>query len=95
MPQWAPVGRAALAAVEAPPRHRCHYGTGMGDADAYDEFGPPDSTGEDDPIEPLEIVPCSVPIEAYDPDVGGGSVVRLFFQPGDRGAAPDVDSRRW
>lgn len=42
-------------------------------------------------VEPLEIVPYPVPIEAHDPEVGGGSVVRLFFQPGDRSAAPDVD----
>ena len=42
-------------------------------------------------IESLEIVPYPVPIEAHDPDVGGGSVVRLFFQPGDRPEAPDVD----
>lgn len=65
--------------------------TGMGDADAYDEFEPLDKVGEDDEFEPLEIVPYPVPIEAHDPEVGGRSVVRLFFQPGDRGAAPDVD----
>lgn len=64
---------------------------GMGDADAYDEFEPLDTAGEDDEIEPLEIVPYRVPIEAHDPEIGGPSVVRLFFQPGDRGAAPDVD----
>ncbi len=51
----------------------------MSDAGAYDEF------------DPLEIVPYPVEIEAHDPEVGGGSVVRLFFQPGDRGGAPDVD----
>jgi hypothetical protein len=62
----------------------------MSDADAYDEFEPLDNSGEDE-VEPLEIVPYPVPIEAHDPEVGGGSVVRLFFQPGDRGAAPDVD----
>lgn len=62
----------------------------MGDADAHDEFEPLDNAGEDE-IEPLEIVPYPVPIEAHDPEVGGGPVVRLFFQPGDRGAAPDVD----
>jgi hypothetical protein len=62
----------------------------MSDADAYDEFEPLDNAGEDE-VEPLEIVPYPVPIEAHDPEVGGGSVVRLFFQPGDRDAAPDVD----
>jgi hypothetical protein len=62
----------------------------MSDADAYDEFEPLDNAGEDE-VEPLEIVPNPVPIEAHDPEVGGGSVVRLFFQPGDRGGAPDVD----
>jgi hypothetical protein len=62
----------------------------MGGEDAYDEFKPPHSAGED-PFEPLEIVPYPVPIEAYDPEVGGGSVVRLFFQPGDHAAAPEVD----
>lgn len=62
----------------------------MSDADAYDEFEPLHNAGEDE-VEPLEIVPYPVPIEAHDPEVGGGSVVRLFFQPGDRGAAPDVD----
>ena len=64
---------------------------GMGDADAYDEFEPLDAAGEDDEIEPLEVVPYWVPIEAHDPEIGGPSVVRLYFQPGDRGAAPDVD----
>lgn len=44
-----------------------------------------------DPFEPLEIIPYPVEIEAHDPEVGEGSVVRLFFQPGDRGAAPEVD----
>lgn len=63
----------------------------MGDADAYDEFEPLDAAGEDDEVEPLEIAPYWVPIEAHDPEIGGPSVVRLFFQPGDRGAAPDVD----
>jgi hypothetical protein len=63
----------------------------MGEADAYDEFGPLDDAGEEDDIEPLEIVPYAVEIEAHDPEVGGGSVVRLFFQPGDRAAAPEVD----
>jgi hypothetical protein len=63
----------------------------MGDADAYDELEPLERAGEDDEVEPLEIVPYPVPIEAHDPEVGGRSVVRLFFQPGDRGAAPDVD----
>ena len=62
----------------------------MSDADAYDEFEPLGNAGEDE-VEPLEIVPYPVPIEAHDPQVGGGSVVRLFFRPGDRGAAPDVD----
>jgi hypothetical protein len=59
-------------------RARARYGAGMGDADDEDEF------------EPLELVPCPVPIDAHDPQVGG-SVVRLFFQPGDRGRAPYVD----
>ena len=63
----------------------------MGDEDPYAEFEPLDDAGEDDKFEPLEIVPYPVAIEAHDPEVGGGSVVRLFFQPGDRGAAPDVD----
>lgn len=66
----------------------------MGDADAYDEFEPLDAAGEDDDIEPLEIDPYCVPIEAHDPEIGGPSVVRLFFQPGDRGAAPAVDGVR-
>src|SRR5215204_2456296 len=60
----------------------------MGGADAYDEFKPPHNGG---PVEPLEIVPYPVPIEAYDSEVGGRSVVRLFFQPGDHAAAPEVD----
>jgi hypothetical protein len=62
----------------------------MGGADAHDELEPPHRGGED-PVEPLEIVPYPVPIEAYDPEVGGRSVVRLFFQPGDHAAAPEVD----
>jgi hypothetical protein len=63
----------------------------MGDADAYDEFEPREHAGEDDEVEPLEIVPYPVAIEAHDPEVGGDSVVRLFFQPGDLAAAPEVD----
>jgi hypothetical protein len=63
----------------------------MADADAYDEFEPPDDANDYDEVEPLEIVPYPVEIEAHDPEVGGRSVVRLYFQPGDRGAAPDVD----
>jgi hypothetical protein len=62
----------------------------MSDAGAHDEFEPLGDAGEDE-VEPLEFVPYPVPIEAHDPEAGGGSVVRLFFQPGDRGAAPDVD----
>jgi hypothetical protein len=46
----------------------------MGGADAHDEFKPPHNGGED-PVEPLEIVPHPVPIEGYDPEVGGRSVV--------------------
>jgi hypothetical protein len=48
----------------------------MDDADEHEEF------------EPLEVVPVPVPIEAHDPDVGGPSVVRLFFRAGDHGAWP-------
>jgi hypothetical protein len=62
----------------------------MSDADAFDEPEPLGDAGEEE-VEPLEIVPYPVPIEAHDPEAGGGSVVRLFFQPGDRAAAPDVD----
>jgi hypothetical protein len=45
--------------------------TGIGDADAYDEFEPLDSAGEDEEIGPLEIVPYWVPIESHDPEIGG------------------------
>ena len=58
-----------------------------------DRYGPGMATQEagDEEFEPLEIVPYPVPIEAHEPGVGGASTVRLFFQPGDRAAAPDVD----
>lgn len=62
----------------------------MGEADPHDEFQQPNS-GDEDPVEPLEIVPYPVPIDAHDPEVGGRSVVRLFFQPGDHASAPEVD----
>ena len=48
----------------------------MADADAYDEFEPLENSDEDDEVEPLEIVPYPVAIEAHDPEVGGPSVVR-------------------
>jgi hypothetical protein len=62
----------------------------MGAGDSHDALEPPDDGGEA-PAEPLEIVPYPVEIDAYDPEVGGPSVVRLFFQPGDHAAAPEVD----
>jgi hypothetical protein len=43
---------------------------------------------DDEEFEPLEVVPVSVPINAYDPDVGGPSVVRLFFRTGAHGGWP-------
>jgi len=48
----------------------------MGDAD------------EDEELEPLEIVPVPVPIDAHDPEVGGPTVVRLFFKAGAHGGWP-------
>jgi hypothetical protein len=47
-------------------------------------------TDEDDAeeLEPLEVVPVPVPIEAHDPDAGGPSVVRLFFRAGAYGDWP-------
>jgi hypothetical protein len=48
----------------------------MSDADEHEEF------------EPLEVVPVPVPIDAHDPDVGGPSVVRLFFRAGAYGDWP-------
>src|SRR5262249_41561328 len=68
----------------------CRYGDQMGDADPHDESQPPNS-GDENPVEPLEIIPYPVPIDAHDPEVGGRSIVRLFFQPGDHAAAPEVD----
>lgn len=46
------------------------YGDTMSDADEHEQF------------EPLEAVPVPVSIEAHDPEVGGPSVVRLFFRAG-------------
>jgi hypothetical protein len=46
------------------------YGAAMTDEDNDEEF------------EPLELVPVPVSIDAHDPDVGGPSVVRLFFRAG-------------
>jgi hypothetical protein len=47
-------------------------------------------TGEDEgeELEPLEVVPVPVPISAHDPDVGGPSVVRLFFRAGSHSGWP-------
>lgn len=42
----------------------------MDDAETHEEY------------EPLEVVPVPVPINAHDPEVGGPSVVRLFFRAG-------------
>lgn len=52
------------------------YGDAMTDDDDDDEF------------EPLELVPVPVSIKAHDPDVGGPSVVRLFFRAGSHGGWP-------
>jgi hypothetical protein len=46
------------------------YGDAMTDGDDDEEF------------EPLEVVPVPVPINAHDPEIGGPSVVRLFFSAG-------------
>jgi hypothetical protein len=43
---------------------------------------------EDDEFEPLQVFPDPVPIKAHDPDVGGPSVVRLFFRAGSHGGWP-------
>jgi hypothetical protein len=43
---------------------------------------------DDDEFEPLELVPVPVSIDAHDPDVGGPSVVRLFFRAGSHGGWP-------
>jgi hypothetical protein len=43
---------------------------------------------EDEEFEPLQIVPVPVAIDAHDPDVGGPSVVRLFFRAGSHGGWP-------
>jgi hypothetical protein len=52
------------------------YGAAMTDEDNDEEF------------EPLELVPVPVSIDAHDPDVGGPSVVRLFFRAGSHGGWP-------
>ena len=43
---------------------------------------------DDEEFEPLEVVPVPVYISAYDPEVGGPSVVRLFFMAGAAGDWP-------
>ena len=43
---------------------------------------------DDEEFEPLELVPDPVPINAHDPNVGGPSVVRLFFRAGSHGGWP-------
>lgn len=43
---------------------------------------------EDEEFEPLQVVPVPVPINAHDPDVGGPSVVRLFFSAGSHSGWP-------
>ena len=50
---------------------------------------------EDKEFEPLEIVPFPVPINAHDPDVGGPSVVRLFFRPVATAVGPVAGLRMW
>jgi len=47
-----------------------------------------DEDEDDDEFEPLQVFPAPVPIKAHDPDVGGPSVVRLFFRTGGRGGWP-------
>jgi hypothetical protein len=69
---------ATAAEAQSAPLWRCRqsvggsgrYGAAMTDADNDEEF------------EPLESVPDPVSINAHDPDVGGPSVVRLFFRAG-------------
>jgi hypothetical protein len=43
---------------------------------------------DDEEFEPLRVVHVPVPIKAHDPDVGGPSVVRLFFRTGGHGGRP-------
>jgi hypothetical protein len=43
---------------------------------------------DDDEFEPLLVFPDPVHIKAHDPDVGGPSVVRLFFRPGPTAIGP-------
>jgi hypothetical protein len=43
---------------------------------------------DDEELEPLQVFPDPVPINAHDPDVGGPSVVRLFFRAGAYGHRP-------
>src|SRR3954454_17118404 len=84
--RWWPVRRSTRAGATKPSGSQttpARYGPAS-TVDGMSDAGPDDA-------EPLEIVPHLVPIEAHDPDAGGASVVRLFFQPGDRTAAPEVD----
>jgi hypothetical protein len=43
---------------------------------------------DEDEFEPLQVFPDPVPIKAHDPDVGGPSVVRLFFRAGAHSGRP-------
>jgi hypothetical protein len=65
----------------------------MDDADAGDHFRGPHGSGERDEIEALEIS-YPVPIETYDSQVGGGSIVRPF-QPAIAVQLRMCISRRW
>jgi hypothetical protein len=47
-----------------------------------------DENEDDDEFEPLQVFPDPVKIEAHDPDVGGPSVVRMFFRAGSHGGWP-------
>jgi hypothetical protein len=60
----------AVVALSAIVGSSGRYGAAMPDEDDDEEF------------EPLELVPVPVSIDAHDPDVGGPSVVRLFFRAG-------------
>jgi hypothetical protein len=59
-----------------------------GSSGRYGDAMTDENEDDDEEREPLEFVPIPVSINAHDPDVGGPSVVRLFFRAGGHGGWP-------
>jgi hypothetical protein len=65
----------------------CCFGLGSSSG-RYGDAVTDEAEDDDEEFEPLQVFPNPVHIKAHDPDVGGSSVVRLFFRAGGHGGWP-------